>query len=98
MTDLAVSIIVVSLNTKKDFLKTLNSILSQKFSSYEIIVIDGDSKDGTIEEIEKNKRNIKYKKIKMEESQKGYEAMVNFYAKNLNTKPTQKIWQRFWKT
>ena len=37
-------------------------------------------------EIEKNKRNIKYKKIKMEELQKGYEAMVNFYAKNYNTK------------
>ena len=39
MIDIAISIIVVSLNTKKDFLKTLNSILNQKFSSYEIIVI-----------------------------------------------------------
>jgi glycosyltransferase involved in cell wall biosynthesis len=73
MTDLAVSIIVVSLNTKKDFLKTLNSILSQKFSSYEIIVIDGDSKDGTIEEIEKNKRNIS--KYIIEKDKGIYDAM-----------------------
>ena len=35
------SIIVVSLNTKKDFLKTYKSIINQKFRKFEIIVIDG---------------------------------------------------------
>ena len=37
-------------------------------------------------EIEKNIINIKYKKIKIEELQKGYEAIVNYYKKNTNTK------------
>ena len=73
MIDIAISIIVVSLNTKKDFLKTLNSILNQKFSSYEIIVIDGDSSDGTKDEIENNKRNIS--KYIIEKDQGIYDAM-----------------------
>jgi putative methyltransferase (TIGR04325 family) len=33
------------------------------------------------------KKNIKYKKIKIEESQEGYKAIINFYAKNQNIKP-----------
>ncbi len=41
------SIIVVSLNTKKLFLKTINSILKQKYKNFEIIVVDGKSTDGT---------------------------------------------------
>ena len=50
-----ISIVVVSLNTKIEFMKTINSILSQKNKNYEIIVIDGLSKDGTVEEIYKLK-------------------------------------------
>ena len=42
------SIIVVSLNTKKEFIRSIKSIKDQKFKNYEIIVIDGMSKDGTI--------------------------------------------------
>ena len=41
------SIIVVSLNTKNYFLETINSIISQTYTSYEIIVVDGLSIDGT---------------------------------------------------
>ena len=52
-----ISIIVVSLNTKIDFLKTLASIKKQTYNNYEIIVIDGDSKDGTKKEI-LNKKNL----------------------------------------
>ena len=48
------SIIIVSLNTKNDFLKTVNSILSQEYRNFEIIVVDGKSKDGTIKEIKKS--------------------------------------------
>ena len=50
-----ISIIVVSLNTKKLFLKTINSILKQEYKNFEIIVVDGKSCDGTQEIILKNK-------------------------------------------
>jgi len=50
-----ISIIVVSLNTKKLFLKTINSILKQKYKNFEIIVVDGKSSDGTQEIILKKK-------------------------------------------
>jgi glycosyltransferase involved in cell wall biosynthesis len=49
------SIIVVSYNTKKNFIKTLNSIKKQTYKKYEIIVIDGFSTDGTADLIRKNK-------------------------------------------
>ena len=53
------SIIVVSLNTKADLIKTFNSIFKQKYKKYEIIVIDGLSSDGSIEYIRKLKnKNI----------------------------------------
>ena len=51
------SIIVVSLNTKKLFLKTINSILKQKYKNFEIIVVDGESIDGT-QNIILKKKNI----------------------------------------
>ena len=67
------SIIVVSLNTKYQFLKTINSVKNQTFKKYEVIVVDGKSKDGTINEIKK----IKNKKFKfIIEKDKGiYDAM-----------------------
>ena len=49
------SIIIVSYNTKKNFIKTLNSIKKQTYKKYEIIIIDGLSTDGTVELIRKNK-------------------------------------------
>ena len=56
-----ISIIVVSLNTKKDFLKTIKSIQKQVYKDYEVIVVDGKSTDGTVEEIKKLKdKKIKY--------------------------------------
>ena len=57
----SISIIVVSLNTKKEFLKTIRSIQKQDYKNYEIIIVDGKSSDGTIDEIKKlNKKKIKY--------------------------------------
>ena len=50
------SIIVVSLNTKKLFLKTINSILKQNYKNFEIIVVDGKSIDGTQNIILKKKK------------------------------------------
>ena len=56
-----ISIIIVSLNTKVDFLKTLKSIKKQTYKNYEIVIVDGVSNDGTIKEIKKlKKKNIKY--------------------------------------
>lgn len=45
------SIIVVSLNAANLIEETIKSILSQDFSDYEIIVKDGESKDGTVEKV-----------------------------------------------
>ena len=53
------SIIVVSLNTKKDFIKTINSIIKQSFNNKEIIVVDGLSDDGTVYEIKRLKKFFK---------------------------------------
>ena len=45
------SIIMVSLNANKYITPTINSILSQNFSEYEIIIKDGGSIDSTLENI-----------------------------------------------
>lgn len=75
------SIVVVSLNTKKEFLKTIQSVKKQRFKNYEIIIVDGKSDDGTIHEIKK----IKNKKIKcIIEKDKGiYDAMNKGVNKSL---------------
>lgn len=52
-----ISIIVVSLNTKKKFLKTIKSIQQQIYKNYEIVIVDGNSTDGTVKEIKKLKKN-----------------------------------------
>ena len=50
------SIIVVSLNAEKTIAQTINSILTQTFENFEIIVKDGNSIDKTIENIPKDSR------------------------------------------
>lgn len=70
---LTFSIVVISLNTKSEFLKTIRTIKKQNYNKYEIIVIDGKSIDGTVEEIKKLGKNISSKII---EKDKGiYDAM-----------------------
>ena len=56
------SIITVVKNNKLQILKTINSIQKQKYKNFEYIVIDGNSKDGTTEQIKK--KNKKFKKLK----------------------------------
>ncbi len=67
------SVIIVSLNTKKDFLRTLKSCLNQNKKNIEIIVIDGKSIDGTIDEILKYKKKIF--KILIQKDKGIYDAM-----------------------
>ena len=52
-----ISVIVVSLNTRKDFINTIESIISQT-KKVELIVVDGNSTDGTINEINKYSKYI----------------------------------------
>ena len=45
MNDYFVSIIIVSLNRKRELVKCLNSIHFQKFKNFEVILIDNNSTD-----------------------------------------------------
>ncbi|MBE6499273.1 MAG: glycosyltransferase [Methanobrevibacter thaueri] len=57
MKNIKVSVIVPVFNASKYISKTLNSILSQDFDSFEIIVIDDGSTDNSLEIIEKTLKN-----------------------------------------
>ena len=50
-----ISIITVSFNSAETIADTFNSIRSQNYENIEYIVIDGDSKDSTVDIIESNK-------------------------------------------
>lgn len=54
-----ISIITVCLNSEKTIEKTINSILDQDYPNKEIIIIDGQSTDRTLEIINKYKNDIK---------------------------------------
>lgn len=56
------SIVIPTYNSEKYISKCLDSILSQSFSNYEIIIIDDDSRDDT-KKIISNYKNKNYKKI-----------------------------------
>ena len=55
-----VSIITVVLNNKKFLQQSINSVLNQSYKNYELIIIDGQSTDGTLDIIKKNKSKIDY--------------------------------------
>lgn len=55
-----ISIITVVYNNVSHIQKTFDSIFSQNYKNYELIVIDGNSNDGTVEIIKKNAPNIKF--------------------------------------
>lgn len=54
------SIITVTYNCKDDLEVTLESILNQTFKNYELIIIDGGSKDGTLDTIKRYKERINF--------------------------------------
>jgi glycosyltransferase involved in cell wall biosynthesis len=54
------SIITVNLNNKKGLQKTIESVVCQMFSSYEYIVIDGGSTDGSVDVIKQFADKITY--------------------------------------
>ncbi len=55
-----VSIITINLNNKAGLLKTMQSVLSQSYSSIEYIVIDGGSTDGSYEILQEHKKDLFY--------------------------------------
>lgn len=57
--NITVSIIVPTLNSEKTILRTIYSVIKQKYKNWEIVIIDGGSKDATLKRI----RNIKNNKI-----------------------------------
>ena len=68
-----VPIITVSLNAEKYIEKTILSVINQDYNNIEYIIIDGKSKDRTIEIIKKYERKIK---IWISETDSGiYDAM-----------------------
>jgi glycosyltransferase involved in cell wall biosynthesis len=54
------SIITINFNNKKGLEKTIQSVISQTFDDYEYIIIDGGSKDGSKEVIERYADKIHY--------------------------------------
>jgi glycosyltransferase involved in cell wall biosynthesis len=53
-----VSIITVCYNSEKTIERTIQSVLSQNYSNIEYILVDGGSKDNTVQIIEKYKESI----------------------------------------
>ena len=82
-----ISIIVVSLNTADKFNNTIKSILKQTYKNYELIVVDGDSKDETKNYIKKYYRY--FDKIIIEKDNGIYDAM------NKGIKKASKKWIYF---
>ncbi len=55
-----ISIITVTYNSEKFLQETLDSLFKQKYKNFELIIIDGNSTDQTVNIIKKNKKNIDY--------------------------------------
>jgi len=55
-----ISVITVVLNGEKSIERTIQSVIGQKFNDIEYIIIDGGSKDGTVDIIKKYRNHIDY--------------------------------------
>ncbi|MBP9889897.1 MAG: glycosyltransferase [Leptospiraceae bacterium] len=55
-----ISIITINLNNKEGLRNTIESVMSQTFTDFELIVIDGDSTDGSQELINENSESISF--------------------------------------
>ncbi len=55
-----ISIIIVTLNSQKYLNQTLKSIFNQRYKNYELIIVDGKSKDKTLSIVKKHEKKIDY--------------------------------------
>jgi len=55
-----ISIIIVTLNSQKYLDQTLKSIFNQRYKNYELIIVDGKSKDKTLSIVKKHEKKIDY--------------------------------------
>lgn len=69
------SIITINYNNKKGLERTLNSISKQTYQDYELIIIDGGSKDGSIDIIHQYENRFKNLYYKSEKDHGIYNAM-----------------------
>ena len=60
MTQPLISIITISWNCADAVEKTMRSVLSQRFTDFEYIVIDGGSTDGTADIIRRHSNSLSY--------------------------------------
>ncbi len=74
-----VSIIIPVLNKKESLQNAIESVLNQDFADFELIIIDGNSNDGTLEIIEKFQEKISC--FKSSEDKNVYDAMNKGVAK-----------------
>ena len=74
------------LNSKKETISTIKSILKQSYRNYEIIVIDGKSLDGTVQYLKKKIKLLKY----TSEKDKGI-----YFAMNKGIKLAKSKWTIF---
>ena len=73
MPKVILSIITVTYNAEKYVEPTINSVLGQSFRDLEYLIIDGNSSDGTMEIVERHKKNINH--IISEKDSGVYDAM-----------------------
>lgn len=73
---LKISIITVCFNSEKTIEETINSILNQTYQNYEYLIIDGKSKDNTVDIIKKYESKFKGRLKWISEKDNGlYDAM-----------------------
>ena len=58
--DPKISIITVAFNSSKTIKGTIESIISQDYNNIEYLIIDGGSKDGTMEIVKSYSEHVKY--------------------------------------
>lgn len=72
-----VSLILTTYNCRQDFIGTMDSIQMQDYERIEIVIKDGVSTDGTLDEIENYKKTSKYPVVMRSEPDKGiFDAMT----------------------